>query len=170
MVIVVRWILSDLWLFLVACVYLLWWRHNWYSKQKFEELHVRFHTRNQLNEIHLLHGLKFSSTSMNFVSLCWYASECNEQYFARNHKNIIQTQWFFKLHECSIKKRPFMFYRRKPCYKVVKYNRPLIRLTDFFRLCWYASECNEQHFARNQKDTIQTQWFFKLHECSIKKR
>ena len=35
----------------------------------------------------------------------------------------------------------------------------------FNELCWYASECNEQHFyARNQTNIIQTQWFFKLRE------
>ena len=60
-------------------------------------------------------------------------------------KSIIQTEWFFKLHECSIKKRPFMFNRRKPCYKVFKYNRPSISLTDFVRLCCNAIECDEQH-------------------------
>ena len=35
----------------------------------------------------------------------------------------------------------------------------------FNRLCWYASEFNEQHlYARNQTNIIQTQWFFKLRE------
>ena len=35
----------------------------------------------------------------------------------------------------------------------------------FNGLCWYACECNEQHFfARNQTNIIQTQWFFKLCE------
>ena len=44
--------------------------------------------------------------------LCRYASECNEQHFyARNQTNIILTQSFFKLRECSIKKRRFIFYR-----------------------------------------------------------
>ena len=35
----------------------------------------------------------------------------------------------------------------------------------FNELCWYARQCNEQHFyARNQTNVIQTQWFFKLRE------
>ena len=35
----------------------------------------------------------------------------------------------------------------------------------FNGLCWYASECNEQHFyARNKTNIIHTQWFFKLRE------
>ena len=35
----------------------------------------------------------------------------------------------------------------------------------FNELCWYARECNEQHFyARNQTNIIQTQWFVKLRE------
>ena len=43
--------------------------------------------------------------------------------------------------------------------------------TDFVRLHWYASECNEKHFlTRNQTNLVQTQWFSKLRECWIKKR
>ena len=59
-------------------------------------------------------------------------------------KKLIQTQWFFKLREYSIKKRRFIFCRWKPCYKVFKYNGPSIGLTDFVRLCCSASECDEQ--------------------------
>ena len=41
-----------------------------------------------------------------------------------------------------------------------------LKICDRFNvLCWYASECNEQHFyARNQTNIIQTQSFFKLRE------
>ena len=85
-------------------------------------------------------------TLFDFVRLCWYASEYIEKHFsARNQTNIIQTRWFFKLRECSVKKRKFIFYRWKPYYKVFKYNRRSIGLTDFVRLCCNASECGEQH-------------------------
>ena len=60
-------------------------------------------------------------------------------------KKTIQTQWFFKLREYSIKKRRFIFCRWKLCYKVFKYNGPSIGLTDFVRLCCSVSECDKQH-------------------------
>ena len=85
---------------------------------------------------------KFAIGSTDFVRLWRHASECNEQHFyARNQTNI-QTQWFFKLRKCSIKKRRFIFYKWKPCYKVFKYNQPSIGLTDFVRLYCNASECD----------------------------
>ena len=46
-----------------------------------------------------------------FNGLFWYASdECNEQqFYARNQTNIIQTQWFFKLPEEIVCLVTFLF-------------------------------------------------------------
>jgi len=98
----------------------------------------------------------------------WTICEWMQWTHLSNQTNIIQTQWFFELRECPIKKRRFIFYRWKPCYKLFKYNRSSMGLTDFVRLCCNASAVNAMNntVLRPQPNSyIQAQWLFK---CLIK--
>ena len=71
----------------------LWWRTNINGNRSFRQ-RVSSPTTS---------SLVLKSIRQRIMSVCRYASECNEQHlYARNQTNIIQTQWFFKLRECSI--------------------------------------------------------------------
>ena len=75
----------------------------------FESLPLRYRC-----SLPMTSSLILKSIRQRLMTVCRYvddlSSECNEQHFsARNQTNIIQTQCFFKLRECSIKKRWFLF-------------------------------------------------------------